>query len=284
MLHRTLLLSVIACSLIALPAPAATFTISGSKTMYALNTALAAEFEKSHASVELRVLDEGTTRGIEGLMAGRIDAAASTRPLTKKESDAARKRFGKELVSTVLALEGVSIYLHPRNRVSTLTVEQIRAILTGRTTNWKDVGGVDAPIRVHSFSDHTGRYYFMVENVMGGAPFAKGTRYCSEDPKLAPHKRLADEERQMLDAVSDDPHAIGYGDLKKVRVVKIARVLTADGAYLPTPEHVQTGRYPLSRRLMLFVRPDAARPLHDFVRWAPTRGDIVRELNFAPVQ
>ncbi len=277
-------LSVAVCSLIALPAPAATFTISGSKTMYALNSALAAEFEKAHESVELRVLDEGTTRGIEGLVTGRIDAAASTRPLTKKESDAARKRFGKELVPKVLALEGVSIYLHPRNGVSTLAVEQIRGILTGRITNWKDVGGHDAAIRVHSFSDHTGRYYYMVENVMGGAPFAKGTRFCKEDPKLEPHKRLADEERQMLDAVSDNPDAIGYGDLKKVRVVKIARVRTADGAYLPTPEHVQAGRYPLSRRLMLFVRPEAPKPLHDFVRWAPTRNDIVRELNFTPVR
>jgi ABC-type phosphate transport system substrate-binding protein len=84
--------------------------------------------------------------------------------------------------------------------------------------------------------------------------------------------------------VSKDPNAIGYGDLKKVRFVKIAAIRTSAGAYLPTPDHVQAGRYPLSRRLMFFLRPDAPRQLLDFVRWAPTRSDIVREMNFAPVK
>ena len=283
-MNRLPLLLIAVVGWIVLPARAATYTITGSKTMYLLNTALAADYQKSRPDVRLKVMDDGTTKGIASVVAGEADAAASTRPLNKEETEAVRKRLGRDLIPHVVALEGVSVYLHPRNPVNALSVEQLGDILSGRVTNWKAVGGLDAPIRVHSFSSHTGRYYYMVESVLGGGAFARSTVFCKATPNLAPHQRLAEEEHQMLEAVSNDPNAIGYGDLKKVRIVKIAAIRTPAGAYLPTPDHVKAGRYPLSRRLMYLVRPDAPKPLLDFVRWAPTRADIVREMNFAPVK
>jgi phosphate transport system substrate-binding protein len=263
---------------------AATYTINGSNTMYPLNVKLASLYQQSHANTVLRVVDDGTNKGVTALASGEADIAATTRALRPEESKAIRKRYGRDAIAQLVAVEGVSIYLHPRNAVASLTLEQIAGIFTGRFVNWKEVGGTDTPIHIYSFSNDTGRHYFMVDNVLNKGTFAKGTVYAKPNPALPANQRLVDEERQVLQMVSQDPYAISYGDLKRVRLVKIAQIRTNEGSFWPTPEHLQTGRYPLARSLHYYVRPDAPPPLLDFVRWAPRQSDVIRELNFAPLK
>ena len=263
---------------------AATYTINGSNTMYPLNVKLANAFQQSHSTTSIRVVDDGTNKGISALATGDADIAAATRPLRPDEAKAIRKKFGRDAIRQIVAVEGVSIYLHPRNPVTALTLEQITAVFSGRIVNWKEVGGADAPIHVYSFSNDTGRHYFMIDTVLNKQPFAKGTLYAKPDTALPPNKRLSDEEQQILKMVSDDPHAISYGDIKKVRLVKIAQIRTPQGVFWPTPEHLQSGRYPLARQLQYFVRPDAPAPLLEFVRWAQGQDAVIRELNFVPVR
>ena len=252
--------------------------------MYAMNAKLSETYARLHPEAAFRVLDAGTNKGIAALASGETDIAAATRELKPEEAKAIRKRYNRDAVASLVAIEGVSIYLHPRNPVTELTLEQLSGIFSGRITNWKEVGGADAPISVHSFSNDAGRYYFVLEYVNGRQPFAKTTAFTKPNPSLAPNQRLVDEEKQILKAVSENPNAIAYGDLKKVRMVKIAQIRTTDGAFWPTPENLQAGRYPLARRLMYFARPDAAPPVLDFVRWAPRQTEIIREMNFAPAK
>ncbi len=47
-----------------------------------------------------------------------------------------------------LAEEPIMILVNKKNPINNLSTEQIRAIFSGKTTNWKDVGGWDKPIVV----------------------------------------------------------------------------------------------------------------------------------------
>jgi ABC-type phosphate transport system substrate-binding protein len=84
----------------------------------------------------------------------------------------------------------------------------------------------------------------------------------------------------MLGWVSQDPDAIGFGDLKKVRVVKIVKI----SGFWPTPDDVRAGRYPFARRLLYVMGSRPAGSLLEFMRWAPKQDDVIRDAGFVPIQ
>lgn len=248
--------------------------------MYPMNVALAKRFELSHPGVHFRISGDGTQKGFDAVVQKKADAAAMTRSLRPEEKKSLRAAAQSEGASFPVALEGISIYLHPRNPVADLRADQVIAIFSGNIANWKAVGGRDAPIHVYAFDSSTGRYWYLFEDLMKRAPFAKGTRYTDEPAGLSPPEGLARKEEQMLSWISEDPNAIGFGDLKKVRLVKIAKI----GGAWPTPDDLRSGRYPFARRLLYLTARIPAGALLEFMRWAPKQDDIIRDTGFVPIQ
>lgn len=267
------------------PVVAADVAVIGSRTMFVLNNALTARFHQTHPGVNFRVSDAGTAKGIDALIAGKTDIAAVTRPLRPKEEKMFVARHHHRPFSYPVALEGISIYLHPRNSVDTLTIDQLARILSGEIRNWKELGGADAPIHVYSFDNTTGRYWYVAESILRDRSFALSTRYAQSGSASSDAAKLAAQEKQMLEFVSHDVGAIGYGDLKKVRIVKLARIVAADGkAYWPTPLDVQSGAYPLSRRLTFLLRDEPRGELLDFLRWCPVQEELIRSTDLIPLR
>jgi phosphate transport system substrate-binding protein len=261
-------------------AAAQQYTIIGSKTMYAMNVALAKRFEQTHPGVKFTISGEGTAKGFEAVLHRKADAAAMTRALRPEEKKAIRAAMNVDGDLRPIALEGISIYLHPRNPVSALKPEQVFAIFSGRITNWKEVGGRDAAIHVYSFDNSTGRYWYLFDELMARAPFVKTARYTDEHPDLPPPEGLARKEEQMLDWVSQDADAIGFGDLKKVRIVKIAQI---NGSW-PTADDIRTRRYPFARPLGYVVGANPPAKLVEYIRWAATQDDVIRDAGFVPIE
>ena len=52
--------------------------------------------------------------------------------------------------STVIAKDAVVLYTHESNPVKTVSTDQLKKILTGKITNWKDVGGRDMKIKLYT--------------------------------------------------------------------------------------------------------------------------------------
>ncbi len=264
---------------------AADVRVVGSRTMFVLNNALASRFHQVRPATTFQVSDAGTGKGIEALIAGSTDIAAVTRPLRPEEKKKFVARYHRDPVSYSVAIEGIAVYVHPRNRVDALSVDQLARVLSGEIANWKLLGGADLPIHVYSFDNTTGRYWYVVENLLGKRKFAAGTRYTAAPSGVSDAANLAAQQSQMLQLVSADPGAIGYGDLKRERVVKIARISSGGGrAYYPAPDEVQSGAYPLSRTLMYMFRNEPKGELAEFVRWCQAQEALIREANFVPVR
>jgi phosphate transport system substrate-binding protein len=275
---KTLLSVCTAAVLCATRLAAADVTMIGSRTMFALNTALTARFHQTNPTLAFHVSDAGTAKGIEALIAGTADIAAVTRPLRPEESKKFANRYHRDPVTVSIAVEGIAVYLHPRNPVDALSVEQLGKILTGEITNWSVVGGPDLPIHVYSFDNTTGRYWYVMETVLGKRSFAPSTHYTT-----AP--TLAAQQSQMLQFISNDPAGIGYGDFRRARVVKFVRVSQNGGrAYLPAPDEVQRGTYPLSRPLMYVLRNEPQGSMAEFLRWCQTQDMVIREADFVPLR
>ena len=82
-----------------------------------------------NAQIELQTSD--STSGMTGAIDGTFAIGMASREL--KDEEAA------ELTGTAIALDGIAVVVNPANTVENLTMDQIRSIYVGETTDWADV-------------------------------------------------------------------------------------------------------------------------------------------------
>src|SRR6185369_15777070 len=103
-----------------------------------------APFEKA-TGLTLGSFASGPKNAFVNLEKGTVDAAAAGLSfddwlaLLKKEGVAVTDP--KAYQSTVIGKDRVIVLTHKSNPVKDLSKEQLKGIFTGKTTNWKDVGG-----------------------------------------------------------------------------------------------------------------------------------------------
>jgi phosphate transport system substrate-binding protein len=91
-----------------------------------------------------RVYSTTTPVAYEQLIQGDMDMIFALTPSAKQQEKAAEA--GLTLKLTPFAREAFVFVTSAENPVDRLSLAQIRAIYSGQITNWKEVGGADAPI------------------------------------------------------------------------------------------------------------------------------------------
>ncbi len=81
------------------------------------------------AKIELQTSD--STSGMTGAMDGTFAIGMASRELKDEEK--------VELTPTSIALDGIAVVVNPANSITGLTMDQIKSIYTGETTDWADV-------------------------------------------------------------------------------------------------------------------------------------------------
>ena len=82
-----------------------------------------------NADIEIQMTD--SSAGMTAAIDGTCDIGMASRAL--KESELA------QLNPTSIAIDGIAVIVNPRNTVSGLTSEQVKAIFTGEATAWSAV-------------------------------------------------------------------------------------------------------------------------------------------------
>jgi phosphate transport system substrate-binding protein len=242
-----------AACLIAPAAASAAVTVKGSDTMVILSQRWAETYMKKNAGKKVQVTGGGSGTGIAALVNGTTDIANSSRSIKSDEAAKVRDRFNVLPAETAVAKDGVALYVNEANPVSQLTIEQLYGIYTGDITNWKQVGGTDAPIVLYSRENSSGTYVFFKEHVLKGDDFAAAAQTL---PGTA----------AVVNAVSKEKKGIGYGGAAYAKGVKEVKVVGQDGqGYLPSAENVKSGKYPLSRPLFVYTRGKPSGEAKDFI-------------------
>ena len=132
--------TLVAAPLPAQPAPSATpIIVAGSSTVAPLMADIAKRFERSNAGIAVQIRTVGSGKGIADLRSGHCDIAMVSRPIAESERD---------LFAYPLSRDGAAMVVHRSNPVKGISAKQLTDVLTGAITNWKQLGGRDAPIRV----------------------------------------------------------------------------------------------------------------------------------------
>ena len=252
-------------------------TIKGSDTMVHLASNWAETYMNTHAEANLSVTGGGSGTGIAALINGTTDICIASRKIKDKEVKLAQKN-GAQPQEHVVARDGIAVVVNPDNPVSELTVDQIGRIYRGSYTNWKEVGGPDAPIVILSRESSSGTYVFFQERVLSKQDY-------SVEAMLMPSTSA------IIQTVSQDKWSIGYVGLgyafgAKDKVKMLAILNQNDSApVIPSVEAVKSGAYPIARPLYFYTKGKPAGLAKQFIDFclSDSGQKIVLETGYVPV-
>ena len=253
--------------------PTGKLVIRGSNTVgEELAPKLTAAFKKDNPAAEFDTEFKGSGYGIGALAASKCDIAASSRPILKQELEIAQMR-SITVNDAVIGAYSVAVIVHNGSSVTNLTKQQVQDIFTGKIQNWKDVGGQDAPMKLHIRDTSSGTQLGFRELAMSNEPYPSAPNV----PNMLP------SYEEIVAAVAKDPNAIGYCGLTEVSMPGIKGV--SIGGIAPTVASVHKGDYPYARTLHLYTNKAReskdARAFIDFVLSA-TGQKILTDMGFVP--
>lgn len=251
-----------------------TITIKGSDTMVILGQRWAETYMKLHPEVTIQVTGGGSGTGIAALINGGTDICESSRPMKEKEKEQARAKHGRDVMEIPVALDALAIYVHESNPIKEISLPQLKAIFTGKLTNWKDLGGADGRIVAYSRENNSGTYAYFKEHVLENADFAAEVQTL---PGTA----------AVVNAVSKDPRSVGYGGIGYGTGIRTLPVKKDDKApaVAPSLATVHNGTYPISRELYFYTAGEPAGDVKAFIDWArsPDGQKVCEEVGYYPL-
>lgn len=260
------------------------FKVTGSNTVTPLTTVWAEEFMKMNPKVNIAVSGPGSGVGIASLINGTTDIAQVSREMKAKEYEQATNQ-GVNPYEIQVAADALSVVVHPSNPVSELTIAQISAIYTNEITNWKEVGGIDAPIVAISRDTNSGTHVFFKEHVVQ----MKGLDTENKELEYGQKVLFLPSTEGGVTEVAKNPNAIFYpglgyltGESKPLAIKKTAD----DPGVLPSVATALDGTYPVARPLLYYTNGEPAGVIKEFVDYclSPDGQAKAIEVGYVPLQ
>jgi phosphate transport system substrate-binding protein len=217
-----------------------------------------------------------THQSFINLIDKKADVILTARKMSPNEN-AYADAAGVTLIETSIALDAFVFIVHPSNPVTSLTIEQIRNIYTGKITNWNEVGGNASPIEPYVRNPDSGSQEVMESLVMKGLDISE-----------FPVSEVSFSMGRVFEAVSQTPDAIGYTFyyykeyvLRETRTNNIA----IEGIS-PSKESINNRTFPLSTELYAVIRSDTdysstAYKLYEFLQTG-TGKEVISESGYLP--
>jgi phosphate transport system substrate-binding protein len=204
--------------------------LTGSTSMSDVSNALAEAFMKKHGDVTVSVGGNGSGEGPASVKDGTAQIGLLSRELKDSENPELFDLY-------IIGLDGVAVIVNPESSVKELKLEQLADIFSGKISNWKELGGVDAPIQCI------------------GREAASGTRGAFEDILGITESTVYAEEQNstgnVKQAVAGNPNAIGYVSVSSLD--KSVAAVTVDGI-APSDETVDSGTYKIQRPFLIITQ------------------------------
>lgn len=255
----------------------------GSDTIVNLMARESEHYLKRSANVVVAVNGGGSGTGFKSLIDGTTDIANASREIKDKEI-ALAKEHGVNPVATVIARDGLAIYVSDKNPIDHITFSQLKCIYseTGTCSHWSDLGvtldcgGGDDQIIKLNRQNNSGTYEYFKDQVLG----KKGKFTNTMDQSGT---------QQVADVIGTSLCAIGYGGMgySNHPGVRYACLAKADDAPCdnPTIAEVKAGNYPFSRPLYVYTNGAPTGHIGEFIDYvlSPEGQQIVLNAGFVPV-
>ncbi|MBS0260898.1 MAG: PstS family phosphate ABC transporter substrate-binding protein [Planctomycetes bacterium] len=237
--------------------------IDGSSTVYLVSEAAAEAFKDATKSgVNITVGIAGTGGGFNRFCKGELDIADASRPISKKEIDAA-KANKVEYIELPIAFDAITVAVHKSNKLNSIKVSELKKMwepaAQGKITKWNQVNPAwpNEKLKLFGAGTDSGTFDYFTEAINGKSKSSRTDYSPSED------------DNTIVQGVSGTKTALGFlpfgyyeQNKDKIKGLAIEWDEKKTGPVEPTMANVLAAKYnPLTRPLFIYVnRKSADRP------------------------
>lgn len=199
-----------------------------------------AKLYEERTGVKINISGGGATKGIRDVASGETDIGGTCRLKLPNE--------GAEEHATLVpvAWDALAVIVHPDNPVQDVSLDQLQDIFLGKITNWKELGGNDAPLRL---------YVRQGKNSGVGRSLRKHL-FANYDQEFVAAE-IFPSTGPLERAIETDANAIGVTGVSSARKRNLKLVLLEGRE--PGYENIRNGDYLLYRPMYLSYNEDNAR-------------------------
>jgi phosphate transport system substrate-binding protein len=231
--------------------------IDGSSTVAPVTEAIAEEFRKEQSGVEVTVGTSGTGGGFTKFCAGETDIQDASRAIDDEEKAACEAK-GIKYQEFRVGLDGLAIVSSAQNQfLDTLNYEQLAKIFQeggAKTWNQVDPSFPNEEIAIFGPDAESGTYDFFNEQILGDP--AEGGKKPRND------YTASSDDNTLVQGIEGEANSWGYfgyayyqNNKEGLKIIKVAEEGTS--GIEPTAETIESGDYPLSRPLFIYVKDDS---------------------------
>jgi len=241
--------------------------IDGSTTVLPIVQRAVEVFMEKYPDIKVFLTGSGSGTGIKALIDGTTNIATSSREAKDNEITHGKAK-GVTLESHEIAFDGIVPIVHPSNRLSDITMEQLRDVYNGKIKSWKELGGPDRPIAVVSRDTSAGTYEVWEEKVL---------------KKDRADAILVVSNGQEVQTVAQNRFALGYIGIgyadKSVKSLKV-------NGKTATEASVRDFSWPIARPLFMYTNGKPAGPSAKFIDFilSPVGQQIVKEAKYVSLR
>lgn len=221
---------------------------SGSSALLPLAQAASQDFMKANPNCSVVVNGGGSGTGLKQVSDGSVDIGNSDVFAEEKLDATAAAALKDHEVCTITMAPVVNKSLG----VSNLTTAQLVSIFTGKTKNWKEVGGPDEAIMLVTRPDSSGTRALFKKWALGGAEEASNSALETDDSGT------------LLQTVQDNKGAIGYVALSYLVNAQNVQAVSIDGV-APTLDNTNSGKYKVWGYEHMYTKGDGSAQAQAFI-------------------
>jgi phosphate transport system substrate-binding protein len=202
-----------------------------------MNEMVAAYEKKTGVHVEL--VGGGATKGIREVASHQMDIGGTCRQTLEDPKTLMPDAQERRVQLTPVAWDALVVITHSGNPVDNLTLDQVRKIYTGKITNWKDVGGADAPIEL----------YVRQGKISGVGRTIRELIFNNYNQEFVA-QHVMESTGPLERAIVKDPNGMGITGVSSARKLAGAKILKLEGKEA-SYDNIKNGDYLLYRPLYL---------------------------------
>ena len=236
---------------------------SGSTALLPLLKPAQEAFQDKYDKVTVNIAGGGSFTGMNQVAEGAVQIGNSDVNLPDEYKD-------KGLVDHKVVVEPFVFIVDKANKVDNITKQQAIDILTGKITNWKEVGGDDQPITLIHRAKSSGSRATISDVVLKGQAFTDNAF-------------IQDSNGAVRAAIASTPGSIGYVDAPYAD--DSVKVLKFDGVEY-SPQNIIDGKYPIYGYGHMYTKGEptgAVKAFIDYILSDEFQNSQVEKLGFIPV-
>ncbi|MBU0482725.1 MAG: extracellular solute-binding protein [Proteobacteria bacterium] len=216
----------------------------------------AADAYKKKTGVVISLSGGGATKGIRAANSGEVDMGGNCRPSLPGKFPAEEG----EVYLTVVAWDALVPIVQKDNPVDSITTENLKKVLQGEITNWKDLGGPDQKILLVTRTGKTNGVGYMARKIIFNDP----------DVDFAADALVLKSTGPVENKIKSDVTAFGLTGFssakKRVDSGESMKILAVDG-HKADAASIASGSYSTFRPLFISTKGKPAGEVKAFLDW-----------------